>query len=133
MQKNSQAKRWVFVGAVLGGIAVILGAFGAHMLERLGVAAERLDTWQTAVRYQMYHALAVLAMGILARLVATHQTLLDWSAGCMVGGVIIFSGLLYALVLTEQTIFGAIVPIGGASLIIGWILLAVAVIVSREE
>jgi len=128
------ASRWLLVGALLGGLAVAMGAFGAHGLQsRLAdadgtlsnVAERRLANWETAARYQMYHALALLAIGCLARDYSRRS--LHAAGSLLTGGTFIFSGCLYALVLTEQRILGAIVPMGGVLLVIGWALLAYAV------
>lgn len=117
---------WLAVAALLGGLAVALGAFGAHGLESYlgssGLAdegiARRLAQWETAVRYHMYHALALLAVSLLSARRA--GLLLDLAGGAMTLGTLIFSGCLYALVLSGQTWLGAIVPIGGLLMIAGW-------------
>lgn len=123
---------WLITGAVLGGTGVALGAFGAHALRSalpdLAPTVEEqlrlLDVWETAVRYQMYHALAILLVGLL--MPGSRNRLLTAAGCCFLFGVAIFSGLLYALVLTGIKFLGAIVPIGGTALIIGWLLLAIA-------
>ena len=123
---------WLITGAVLGGTGVALGAFGAHALRSalpdLAPTVEEqqrlLDVWETAVRYQMYHALAIIVAGLLMR--SSRTRLLPAAGCCFLFGVAIFSGLLYALVLTGVKLLGAIVPIGGTALIIGWLLLAIA-------
>lgn len=103
-------------GAVLGGTAVALGAFGTHGLSGMLTAA-RLATFETAVRYQMFHALALLAMAALP-----VRTLL---AGRLVlAGTILFCGSLYLIVATNLGAFGAVAPIGGLLLIAGWVALA---------
>lgn len=107
---------WVVVGAVLGGIGVAAGAFGAHGLRGV-VTPERLEVFETAVRYQMFHALALLAAGSLGAEKAGWAFLL---------GVLIFSGSLYLLVLADQGWLGAVTPVGGLLLIVGWVLLAVS-------
>ena len=124
-------KLWLLAGAILGGLAVAAGAFGAHGLDSHfktgGITADEqylLDVWETAARYQMYHALALLG---LAWLTARHCSRCTDLAGiAMIAGTLIFSGCLYALVLTGQRMFGAIVPIGGVLLIVGWALFAIA-------
>jgi len=125
--------RHIFLaGIFLGGLGVALGAFGAHWLEgavqHWGLAPEvqvkRLATWEVAVRYQMYHALALLAVGLLA--MHGNNRWLGWSAKFFIVGAAIVSGCLYALVLSGVKILGAIVPIGGTCLIVGWVLLAIA-------
>jgi uncharacterized membrane protein YgdD (TMEM256/DUF423 family) len=103
------------VGAVLALLAVAFGAFGAHALREV-VTPERLQTFETGVRYQMYHALALLVMSVLP--LKNHR-----AAWLLLIGTIIFSGSLYILVLTDIGIFGAITPMGGVLQIIGWALL----------
>ena len=125
--------RWIAVGAVLGAIGVALGAYGAHGLEKqlaaLGYAgddlAKRLSNHETAVRYQMWHALAIVLVGIA---LANRPT--PWwqaAAAAFLCGVLIFSGLLYVLVVSGPSWrwLGAVVPIGGLSLVVGWVLLAI--------
>lgn len=122
----------ISVGAVLGALGVILGAFGAHGLESsikdwgldATEQAKRLHNWEVAVRYHMYHALAIVAVGLAA--MQRPSKTLSWSAGLFTVGVLIFSGCLYVLVLSGIKKLGAIVPIGGTSLIVGWVLLAIA-------
>lgn len=103
------------VGAVLALLAVAFGAFGAHSLREI-VTPERLQTFETGVRYQMYHALALLVMSALP--LKNYR-----AAWLLLIGTIIFSGSLYILVLSDIGIFGAITPIGGVLQIIGWTLL----------
>jgi len=129
-------RAWLVIGAVLGALAVACGAFGAHVLkgalskstikQELGEQeiAAKLSNWETAARYQMYHALALLAVGFLA---ARNPTRVADLAGCaFTAGTLIFSGSLYALVLTGERWLGAVVPIGGVLLIVGWIIMAIA-------
>jgi uncharacterized membrane protein YgdD (TMEM256/DUF423 family) len=117
------------MGAGMGALGVALGAFGAHALESylqaqspdVAETARLLQTWEVAVRYQMYHALALLFAGLWA---ASHPSRALTMAGwAFLVGVAIFSGCLYALVLTGVKILGAIVPIGGVLLILGWLAL----------
>jgi uncharacterized membrane protein YgdD (TMEM256/DUF423 family) len=124
---------WLLTGALLGGLAVACGAFGAHGLEiqlkkdgSFGADDERLiEVWDTAARYQMYHALALLAVGLVG--VWQGSKAISFAGAAMTLGTVIFSGCLYALVLSGQKWLGGIVPIGGALMIAGWIALAVAV------
>ena len=110
-------RRLVAVGAILGGLAVTLGAFGAHALKsRIG--ADALGWWQTAVEYQMWHALAVLALGLSG---GSGRRLPAW---LMAGGILVFSGTLYALALGAPKWLGAVTPLGGIAMILGWALLA---------
>ncbi len=125
------AKTWLVLGASLGALGVAAGTFGVHYLPKYleaagasAVLAERQQWWETGVRYQMYHALALLGVAWVAD---RRKTLLPSLAGmAMFAGTIIFSGCLYALGLTGVQIIGAIVPIGGVLFIAGWIMLAVA-------
>jgi uncharacterized membrane protein YgdD (TMEM256/DUF423 family) len=126
-------KQILLCGAVFGALGVSLGAFGAHWLtgavQGWGLDADeqarRLETWEVAVRYQLYHALALLIVGLLGLRNASRS--LAAAGGLFLIGVTIFSGCLYALVLSGVKILGAIVPIGGACLIAGWVLLAIGV------
>ena len=111
----------LLAGAVAGAIAVVLGAFGAHALR--GVLDERaLATWHTAVEYQFWHALALLAVGILARAKPTRTATV--AAIAFVAGIVLFCGSLYMLALGSPRIVGAITPFGGVAFIAGWIALA---------
>ena len=110
-------RRIVAAGATLAGLAVTLGAFGAHALKgRIG--ADALGWWQTAVEYQMWHALAVLSLGLSG---APRWRLPAWF---MVGGILVFSGTLYALALGAPNWLGAVTPLGGIAMILGWAMLA---------
>ena len=106
------------ISAFLGFLAVALGAFGAHGLEKTIDDPKRLEIWDTAVFYHLIHAvmLYVIAVGGILRRAA-------WN--CMAAGVLIFSGTLYLLVLTNVRWLGAITPIGGVLLLAGWIILIV--------
>src|SRR4051794_11546331 len=95
---TSSSNTWLLIAAVLGGLAVGCGAFGAHGLKARFVADDpMLASWETAARYQMYHALALLAVGLLA--IRSPSRPLNVAGMCMTLGTIIFSGCLYALVL----------------------------------
>ena len=107
------------LGALLAGLAVAAGAFGAHGL-RDRLPPDMLAIFETAVRYQMYHALALLVVGSLAG---------QWPAGavagwCFVVGIAVFSGSLYVLSLTGVRWLGAITPLGGVAFLVGWAWLA---------
>ena len=127
---------WLFLGSALGCLGVVLGAFAAHGLKSfLGIANDewlaRQANWDTAARYQMYHALALLAVGLLA---ARRCGLAIHLAGLtMTLGTILFSGCLYALVLSGQKWWGAVVPIGGSLMIVGWVCLAIATTRDGEQ
>ena len=112
-------------GAILAGIAVAAGAFGAHGLEGR-VSPDRLETFRTAVSYQMYHALALLVVGWAAA--QGGGAALHGAGYCFVAGILVFSGSLYLLVLTDTGWLGAITPFGGVAFLVGWGLLAWSVI-----
>jgi uncharacterized membrane protein YgdD (TMEM256/DUF423 family) len=114
-------------GALLGTLAVALGAFGAHALRASLEASGRMDTFETAVKYQFYHALALVLVGVLlSRTSPEPAKWLTWSGYSFLVGVVVFSGALYTICFTGITKFGAVAPIGGVLLIVGWILLFVA-------
>jgi uncharacterized membrane protein YgdD (TMEM256/DUF423 family) len=116
-------KTLMFVGAVMGGVGVAIGAFGAHGL-RGRLSPEMLAVFETGVRYHMYHALAILATAALfARVDGRAVVVAGW---CFAAGIVVFSGSLYALALSGVTILGAVTPIGGVLFLVGWISLAVA-------
>jgi len=116
---------WLLIAALLGGLAVACGAFGAHALKaRFAADDPMLANWETAARYQMYHALALLAVGLLAA--RSPSRFLNLAGFSMTLGTLIFSGCLYALVLTGERRLGAVVPVGGILLIVGWVFLAFA-------
>ena len=110
------------LGALSAGIAVGLGAFAAHGL-RGRLDADMLNAFETGVRYQMYHALALLAVAWAGtRWPGSAISAAGW---CFVAGTIIFSGSLYALSVTGQRWPGAVTPLGGLAFIVGWLLLVV--------
>jgi len=113
------------VGAVLAFIGVAAGAFGAHGLEGR-VPVERLATFETGVRYQMYHAFALM----LIALAATRWTgsALQVAGWLFIGGTVIFCGTLYALTLGGPRWLGAVTPIGGLAFLAGWAVTAVAIL-----
>lgn len=121
-RRPSCARATLTVAALLMGVAVALGAFGAHGL-RARVPAELITIWQTAVQYHAWHALALLAVGFLMlHLPASRAVRI--AAVLFLAGIAIFSGSLYALVLTGVRWLGAITPIGGVAFIAGWGVLA---------
>lgn len=114
------------MGSINALIAVVLGAFGAHGLKnRLSV--EMMEIFQTAVQYHFYHALGLLAVGVIA-LHLPESGVLKWSGWLMLAGIILFSGSLYLLSATGIKWLGAITPIGGMAFIASWVLLAIAVL-----
>lgn len=108
---------WLMLGAVYGLLGVVFGAFGAHAL-RGRLSEDMLAVYRTAVEYQFWHALALLAVGLLARQAAGAW--LTASGAAFALGVLIFSGSLYALALSGVRVLGAVTPLGGVALIVGW-------------
>jgi len=114
----------LIAGGVLALLAVMAGAFGAHGLR--GLVSERgLEVFQTAVTYQMYHSIALVLVAILAAL-GLSRKLLGWAAGFYLAGILLFSGSLYLLVLTEIRWIGPVTPLGGVCFMVGWALLIAA-------
>lgn len=116
------ANTFMLIGSLAGFLGVAAGAFGAHGL-RTRLSPDMLAVFETAVRYQMYHALALLmTAAIIGRIgEARLLSLAGWS---FITGVALFSGSLYALALTRTASLGAITPIGGLALLVGWACLA---------
>jgi uncharacterized membrane protein YgdD (TMEM256/DUF423 family) len=115
------------LGAASALVAVVAGAFGAHAL-RARLSPDLLEVFETAARYQMYHALALLAVGlVLSRVSVGGGAWLGAAGWLFLAGTLLFSGSLYALALSGVRWLGAVTPFGGAAFILGWALLAVAV------
>ena len=106
------------IASFLAALAVGLGAFGAHALEE-SLSPKRLDTWNTAVTYHMWHALALIGLALFSRVFEVDLT---WSLNLIVARIFVFSGSLYLLCFTDTSWLGAITPIGGICFILGWIL-----------
>ena len=111
----------IIIGSLFAALSVLLGAFGAHGLKNR-LTMEDLAIFETAVRYQMYHSLGILLMGVASFYLT--EKLVSIPAYILILGIIFFSGSLFLLVFTNLRWFGAITPIGGLCLIIGWLLLA---------
>jgi uncharacterized membrane protein YgdD (TMEM256/DUF423 family) len=111
----------VAAGLMFFGVAA--GAFGAHAL-RGRIAVDALGTYQTAVLYHLVHALGLIGVGLLALQWPDAARPLAWTAFLLVVGVVLFSGSLYALVLTGVRTFGVVTPVGGIAFLAGWVLLA---------
>jgi uncharacterized membrane protein YgdD (TMEM256/DUF423 family) len=121
LRGKNVAKFFISTGAFLATLGIILGAFGAHGL-RTKLGPHMMEVWQTAVHYHMYHALGLILIGILSQQMGS-STLIRWSGGLMLIGILVFSGSLYLLALTGLRWLGAITPLGGISFIISWLLL----------
>ncbi len=117
-------RKFLISGALLAALAVMAGAFGAHAL-KTRLSPESLQTFETAVRYQFYHALGLLAVGILYA--SFPGKLMQWAGHLFIAGIIFFSGSLYLLCgLDTIKWIGAVTPVGGLCFIAGWILIAAA-------
>jgi uncharacterized membrane protein YgdD (TMEM256/DUF423 family) len=116
-------RTFLLIGALAAFVGVALGAFGAHGL-RSRLAPEMLAVFETGVRYQMYHALAILLASVL--LARMDGWLVRTAAWCFVAGIVLFSGSLYALAISGVTVLGAVTPFGGLAFLAGWALLAFA-------
>ncbi|MBC7661531.1 MAG: DUF423 domain-containing protein [Chitinophagaceae bacterium] len=118
---------WTAFGSFFAALGVGFGAFGAHALKsRLPI--EDLAIFEVGVRYQMYHALALLFVGFLAS--KMDSSLIKIAGWLFVAGIVLFSGSLYTLVFTGVRTWGAVTPIGGLAFIVAWLLVGIAVIKS---
>ena len=117
------------LASLFGTLAVAFGAFGAHALKDLLTTTGRNETFDLAVRYHFYHTLALLATGILMEKFPKLKT----SSWLFSGGIIIFSGSLYTLALTNQKWWGAVTPFGGVLLIAGWVALGLTFLQSQKK
>ena len=119
------AKTVLILAGIFGMLSVAIGAFGAHGLESTLTANNRMDTFETGVKYQFYHTLALFLLGML--MINYQNSYFGYAAICFVVGIFIFSGSLYTLSLTNVTWLGAITPIGGLGFIMGWLFLILGV------
>ena len=109
---------WTVVGAACGFLAVGCGAFGAHALKRVATP-EQLAWWATGAQYHLVHAVAIVLVGLLQRTGAST----DSAGWAFLGGLVLFSGTLYGMGLGGPRWLGAITPLGGLALMLGWVLL----------
>lgn len=125
-------RSFLIAGAIFGGLGVALGAFGAHGLQNITQDEKILHGFQTAVQYQIYHALALLAMAIIFEKIPDR--FIKWAGNCFITGIILFSGSLYLLTFLKiqesnaVKIAGPVTPLGGIFFIAGWLLLLAAVV-----
>ena len=117
-------REWIIIGAIFAALSVLIGAFGAHGLKGK-ISSEDLVIFEVGVRYQMYHALALILLGLISASMSWKILILPGIFFC--SGIIIFSGSLYLMVLTNMRWLGAITPIGGALLIFGWLSLVLKI------
>jgi uncharacterized membrane protein YgdD (TMEM256/DUF423 family) len=114
---------WVFLGALLGAVSVIAGAFGAHALAaRFG--PRELALWETAARYLMYGACALILAGLFGRQGAARLGAVNAAGWCLLLGSVVFSGTVFALALGGPRWLGAVTPLGGTLLIVGFLVFA---------
>ena len=115
------AQHFIVIGAINGFLAVTFGAFGAHALKDI-LSAGLLEVFKTGVDYQAMHALALLAVGLCAR--SGRESALNLAGWAFASGIVLFSGSLYLLALTDIRWLGAVTPLGGAAFLLGWAALA---------
>ena len=114
-------QRYILItGSFLGFFSVLFGAVGAHLLEPHLILIDRLDTYETAVKYQFYHVFLILILGLLYEYI--HKTIINYAFFLVVFGIFLFSGSLYVLCLTNNSVWGIITPFGGLLLILSWVL-----------
>lgn len=116
---------WIAVGAVFGGVGVALGAFGAHALKGR-LTPHMLSVFEIGIKYQMYHALALVLLGLLA--IKVDNWMLKASGVSFAVGILLFSGSLYGLALSDNRSLGVVTPFGGVCFLIGWIMLGISVL-----
>jgi uncharacterized membrane protein YgdD (TMEM256/DUF423 family) len=119
------SRRVLGAGAALALLAVLSGAFAAHGLKTM-LDAQQLALFETAARYQMYHALALLVVGVMLTIPQFSQSLLKLAALAFILGIILFSGSLYLLALIGVSWLGAITPLGGLAFLSGWLFMMAA-------
>ena len=123
-------KKILLITSILGLVSVALGAFGAHLLQDRLISIDRLGTFETAVRYQFYHVFLLFFIGLLYDKV--KRLYIKCSFYFTFFGVIIFSGTLYVLCITNNPLFGMVTPIGGLLLLFGWIFLFLSLLYSEK-
>ena len=119
------AKIFLILGGSFAGLAVAIGAFGAHALKTVLETTNRLETFETGVKYQFYHALALIVLGLIMQ--KFDYRLFIWAGYSYIAGIVLFSGSLYILSLTGVTKWGAVTPLGGVAFLIGWITLIIGI------
>jgi len=119
------AKIFLILGGSFAGLAVSIGAFGAHALKSVLEATNRLETFETGVKYQFYHALALIVLGLLMQ--KFDHRMFTWAGYGFIIGTILFSGSLYILSLSGITKWGAVTPLGGVAFLIGWLALIIGI------
>lgn len=131
MNKNKTGKQALVLAGANGFLVVVLGAFGAHILER-NISADMLEVFQTGVRYHMFHVLALLACALLSAL-KNYSRFIQKAVWSFLAGIILFSGSLYLLAVTGMTWLGMITPLGGLAFLAGWGLLIYEAVSLNDE
>ena len=126
--QQSLERVWIAAGAAFGLLAVLAGAAGVHTLRNV-LDTDALRIFETAMRFQMFHALALLAIGALSS--RWTSGLVNAAGWLFIAGVLIFSGSLYILAITDIGVFGAVAPIGGLRLMLGWAMLIIGAMRKR--
>lgn len=133
---DRNTKLWIAVGAISAAVAVAIGAVGAHGLEKMIAdmddVPKRVANWSTGFRYQMYHSIGLILVGILMALFGARK-FFTVAAMAMIGGIILFSGCLYGWVFTDESTLVHIVPLGGLSFIVSWVCVALGVLLGRKN
>jgi len=128
-------RSFLVTGILLAGLAVALGAFGAHGLKKM-VDEQSVEVFKTGVQYQFYHALALIVTALLSQKFSNRQ--LNWAGNLFIAGIILFSGSLYAITAFKTIpaevpkFIGPITPLGGLLFIAGWLFLLIAVIMTKQ-
>jgi uncharacterized membrane protein YgdD (TMEM256/DUF423 family) len=122
------ARRLIALAALLLALATLVGALGAHLL-RARLSAGQFSIFETAVLYQFFHSLGLLALGVLA--ISYGSRLLHVAGALLATGIVLFSGSLYLLIVGVPRVFGVLTPLGGVCLILAWLLVAVSVLRTR--
>jgi uncharacterized membrane protein YgdD (TMEM256/DUF423 family) len=130
MERISLQTRFVAIGSLSAFLSVALGAFGAHLLKDT-LPPDMLSVYQTGVQYQMMHSIGLIALGIAAAYLPRSKLLVR-AGWAMLTGIVLFSGSLYALSITQIKILGAITPLGGVAFLVAWGLFAAAALKRKE-
>ena len=112
-------------GSFLGALAVLLGAVGSHLFEDYLISVDRLETYNTAVRYQFYHVFLILIIGLLFDY--AYKPIINYAFYSSIIGLFLFSGSLYILCFTNNSFWGILTPFGGLSLICSWLILGLSI------
>ena len=123
-------RKILLVAVILGALSVLIGAMGAHFLEDYLISAHRVETFETAIKYQFYHVFLLLVLGVSIDF--SKQKIIKYAVYACVLGIFLFSGSLYLLCGTNNSIFGMITPIGGFCFVISWFLFFIAILQSKK-